>query len=111
MATTGASPPAGPRGAGRRIPAPRGGENRGGTMADDAGKMPEQYVHQPAPPLDVKVRDLVPEHGVGFLGVYDLAVDTDRRCWVRLDAPVFGADFEQVAPILIRRARDGGYEI
>src|SRR5690349_3211577 len=80
-------------------------------MADDAGKMPEQFVHQPAPPLDVKVRDLVPEHGVGFLGVYDLAVDTDRRCWVRLDAPVFGADFEQVAPILIRRARDGGYEI
>jgi hypothetical protein len=38
-------------------------------------------------------------------------VDVDRVCWVLLDAPVFGADFQDVAPLILRRTRDAGYEI
>ena len=81
-------------------------------MPDDAGKMPEQYINRNTPPfVQLKVKDLKPEHGEGFIGVGDVAVDTDRECWVLLDAPVFGADFEDVAPIIIRRTQDAGYEV
>lgn len=81
-------------------------------MPDDEGKMSEQYIDRPAPPfVQLKVKDLEPEHGEGFIGVDDVAVDEDRVCWVLLDAPVFGAEFRDVAPITIRRARDAGYEV
>src|SRR5512135_831384 len=81
-------------------------------MADDSGKMPEEFIDRPGPPwLELKVKDLKPEHGEGFIGVGDVAVDTDRGCWVLLDAPVFGADFRDVAPVVIRRTEDAGYEV
>jgi hypothetical protein len=81
-------------------------------MSGDPGKMPERYIARPArPSVQLKVKDLEPEHGEGFIGVDDVAVDVDRACWVLLDAPVFGADFRDVAPIIIRRTRDGGYEV
>jgi hypothetical protein len=80
-------------------------------MPDDVGKMPEQYINRLAPPVELKVKDLKPEHGEGFIGVDDVAVDVNRVCWVLLDAPVFGADFQNVAPIIIRRTRDAGYEV
>ena len=82
-------------------------------MPDDlAGKMPEEFIDRPAPPfVQLKVKDLTPEHGEGFIGVGDVAVDANRTCWVLLDAPVFGANFREVAPIIIRRTQDGGYEV
>ena len=81
-------------------------------MTGDSGKMPEEYIDRPAPPfVQLKVKDLEPEHGEGFIGVGDVAVDTNRQCWVLLDAPVFGADFRDVAPLILRRTRDAGYEI
>ena len=61
--------------------------------------------------MDFKVKDLTPEHSDRFIGVRDVAVDHERVCWVLLDAPVFGADMRSVAPILIRRTRDAGYEV
>jgi hypothetical protein len=81
-------------------------------MSDDSGLMPEEYIDRPEPPsVQLKVQDLEPEHGEVFLGVGDVAVDQDRVCWVLLDAPVFGSDFQDVAPLILRRARDGGYQI
>ena len=81
-------------------------------MPDDSGKMPEGLIDRPEPPfVQLKVKDLTPEHGEVFLGVGDVAVDTSRQCWVLLDAPVFGADFRDVAPIVIRRTPDAGYEV
>jgi hypothetical protein len=81
-------------------------------MTADLGKMPEDYIDRPVTPLEeLKVRDLTPEHGQGFIGVGDVAVDTERGCWVLLDAPVFEADFQDVAPILIRRTPDAEYQI
>jgi hypothetical protein len=81
-------------------------------MSDDSGKMPEQFIDRPGPPfVQLKVKDLKPEHGEGFIGVDDVAVDTNRQCWVLLDAPVFGADFRDVAPLILRRTPDAGYEI
>src|SRR5512146_2618490 len=59
----------------------------------------------------VKVKDLKPEHGEGFIGVGDVAVEANRTCRVLLDAPVFEADFRDVAPIIIRRTQDAGYEV
>lgn len=38
-------------------------------------------------------------------------MDVNRECWVLLDAPVFGAHYRDVAPIVIRRTRDAGYEV
>jgi hypothetical protein len=81
-------------------------------MSDDSGKMPEEYIDRPGRPfVQLKVKDLEPEHGEGFIGVGDVAVDVDRACWVLRDAPVFGSDFRDVAPIVLRRTRDAGYEI
>jgi hypothetical protein len=81
-------------------------------MPDDVGKMPEQYINRHALLIvELKVKDLKPEHGEGFIGVDDVAVDVNRVCWVLLDAPVFGADFQDVAPIIIRLTRDAGYEV
>jgi hypothetical protein len=81
-------------------------------MTDDSGKMPEQYINRTEQlPVEFKVKDLKPEHGEGFIGVGDVAVDANRTCWVLLDAPVFGADFQDVAPIIIRRTQDAGYEV
>lgn len=81
-------------------------------MPGDSGKMPEGYIDRwEAPFVQLKVKDLTPEHGEGFIGADDVAVDLDRECWVLLDAPVFGADFRDVAPIVIRRTRDAGYEV
>ena len=81
-------------------------------MTDDSGKMPEQYIDRSERlSEELKVKDLKPEHGEGFIGVGDVAVDANRRCWVLLDAPVFGADFQDVAPIIIRRTQDAGYEV
>ena len=80
-------------------------------MSDDS-KMPEQFIDRPGPPfVQLKVKDLEPEHGEGFIGVGDVAVDTNQQCWVLLDAPVFGADFRDVAPLILRRTPDAGYEI
>ena len=45
-----------------------------------------------------------------YTGPY-VAVDVNRKCWVLLDAPVFAADYRDVAPIVIRRTRDGSYEV
>src|SRR5512142_3028776 len=74
--------------------------------------MPEQYIDRPGQPfVQLKVKDLKPEHGEGFIGVGDVAVDANRTCRVLLDAPVFGADFRYVAPISIRRTQDAGYEV
>jgi hypothetical protein len=56
-------------------------------------------------------KDLEPEHGEAFIGVGDIAVDMDRVCWVLRDAPVFGSDFRDVAPVILRRTRDAAYEI
>lgn len=81
-------------------------------MSDDSGLMPGEYIDRPEPPfVQLKVKDLEPEHGERFIGVGDVAVDVDRVCWVLLDAPVFGSDFQDVAPIILRRTRDAGYEI
>lgn len=81
-------------------------------MSDDSGMMPEEYIDRPGPPfVQLKVKDLKPEPGEGFIGVGGVAVDTSRPCWVLLDAPVFGADFRDVAPLILRRTRDAGYEI
>jgi hypothetical protein len=81
-------------------------------MSDALGLMPEESIDRPGPPfVQLKVRDLEPEHGEGFIGVGDVAVDVDRQCWVLLDAPVFGADFRDVAPLTLRRTPDAGYEI
>ena len=81
-------------------------------MSDESGRMPEEYIdHSEPPPEQLKVKDLAPEHGEVFLGVDDVAVDLDRVCWVLLDAPVFGAEFRDVAPLILRRTRDAGYEI
>lgn len=81
-------------------------------MRDDFGKMPEANIDRPATPfVQLKVADLTPEHGDAFLGVGDVAVDANRECWALLDAPVFGADFQDVAPLIIRRTREGGYEV
>jgi hypothetical protein len=81
-------------------------------MSDDSGLMPEESIDRPGPPfVQLKVRDLGPEHGEGFIGVGDVAVDVDRVCWVLLDAPVFGSDCQDVAPLILRRTRDAGYEI
>lgn len=81
-------------------------------MSDESGLMPELYIDKPAPPfVQLKVGDLGPEHGEGFIGVGDVAVDLDRVCWVLIDAPVFGEDFRDVAPIVLRRTREGDYEI
>ena len=81
-------------------------------MTGDSGKMPEQFIDRPEEPfVQLKVKDLAPEHGEGFIGVGDVAVDVNRQCWVLLDAPVFGADFQNVAPIIIRRTQDAGYEV
>ena len=80
-------------------------------MSDET-KMPEQFIDRPEPPfVQLKVKDLEPEHGEGFIGVGDVAVDTNRQCWVLLDAPVFGADFRDVAPLILRRTPDADYEI
>ncbi len=81
-------------------------------MSDESGRMPEQYLHEPEPPFEqLKVEGLKPEHGEGFIGVNDVAVDEKRVCWVLLDAPVFESEFRDVAPIILRRTRDAGYEI
>jgi len=81
-------------------------------MSGDSGLMPEEYVDRPKPPfVQLKVKDLEPELGEGFIGIGDVAVDVDRACWVLLDAPVFGRDFRDVAPLILRRTRDAGYEI
>jgi hypothetical protein len=81
-------------------------------MTGDSGKMPEQFIDRPAEPFEqLKVKDLTPEHGERFIGVGDVAVDVNRECWVLLDAPVFGAHFRDVAPIIIRRTQDAGFEV
>ena len=81
-------------------------------MTGDSGKMPEEYIDRPGQPfVQLKVKDLKPEHGERFIGVGDVAVDVNRQCWVLLDAPVFGVDFRDVAPIIIRRTQDAGYEV
>jgi len=81
-------------------------------MSDDSGNMPEQFIDRPeAPFVQLKVKDLEPEHGEGFIGVGDVIVDTNRQCWVLLDAPVFGPDFRDAAPLILRRTQDAGYEI
>jgi len=81
-------------------------------MSDDSGLMPGEYIDSPEPPFEqLKVKDLEPEHGERFIGGGDVALDVDRVCWVLLDAPVFGSDFQDVAPIILRRTRDAGYEI
>lgn len=81
-------------------------------MTGDSGKMPEEYIDRPAEPfVQLKVKDLKPEDGERFIGVGDVAVDANRTCRVLLDAPVFGADFRDVAPIIIRRTQDAGYEV
>jgi hypothetical protein len=68
-------------------------------MQDEAGKMPEQYINRPALPFEqLRAYDLKPEHGEGLIGFDDVAVEVNRVCWVRLNAPVFGADFREVAP-------------
>src|SRR5690349_10733117 len=83
-----------------------------GTMADDSGLMPETFIDRPGPQfVETKVKDLEPEHGECFIGVGDVAVDVNRKCWVWLDAPVFSAAYRDVAPIVIRRTRDAGYEV
>jgi hypothetical protein len=80
-------------------------------MSDET-KMPEQFINRPGPPfVQLKVKDLEPAHGQGFIGAGDVAVDTNRQCWVLLDAPVFGADLRDVAPLILRRTPDAGYEI
>ncbi len=88
-------------------------EERGaGPMSDHSGLMPEGYIDRPELPfVQLKVKDLEPEHGENFIGVGDVAVDMDRVCWVLLDAPVFGSEFRDVAPIILRRTPDAGYEI
>ena len=81
-------------------------------MSDKSGMMPEEFIDKPRLPfVQLKVGDLGPEHGEGFIGVGDVAVDLDRVCWVLIDAPVFDEDFRDVAPIVLRRTRDAGYEI
>jgi hypothetical protein len=81
-------------------------------MSDDSGLMPEAFIDRPVPPpVQLKVKDLEPGHGERFIGVGDVSVDVDRQCWVLLDAPVFGPDFQNVAPLILRRTPDGGYEI
>src|SRR4051812_39736429 len=51
-------------------------------MTADPGKMPEEFIDRPGEPfVQLKVRDLTPEHGEGFIGVGDVAVDVDRECW------------------------------
>jgi hypothetical protein len=81
-------------------------------MTADSGKMPEQFIDSPGPAfVELKVKDLEPEHGARFIGVGDVAVDTNRQCWVLLDAPVFEADFRDVAPLILRRTPHAGYEI
>jgi hypothetical protein len=78
----------------------------------ESGKLPEGYVAEPAPAFEqIRVADLRPHHGDAYLGVGDVAVDTDRACWVLLDAPVFGADFQAVAPVIIRRKPDDNLEV
>ena len=58
------------------------------TMSDKSGLMPEEFIDKPEPPfVQLKVGDLGPEHGEGFIGVGDVAVDLDRVCWVLIDAP------------------------
>jgi hypothetical protein len=82
------------------------------TMSNNLGLMPEEYIDRPESQfVQLKVKDLEPEHGERFIGVGDVAVDVDRVCWVLLDAPVFDSDFRDVAPITIRRTRDTGYEV
>jgi hypothetical protein len=81
-------------------------------MTGNSGKMPEEFIDRTAQPfVQLKVKDLTPEHGDGFIGVGDVAVDANRACWVLLDAPVFGAGFRDVAPIVIRRTSDAGYQV
>jgi hypothetical protein len=81
-------------------------------MSDESGRMPEAYIDEPEPPFaQLKVEDLGPGHGEVFIGVDDVAVDVDRVCWVLRDAPVFGGEFRDVAPLLLRRTRDLGYEL
>lgn len=81
-------------------------------MSDESGMMPEEYIDRPGSPfVQLKVKDLEPEHGAGFIGVGDVTVDVDRTCWVLRDAPVFGPDFRDVAPLILRRTPDAGYEI
>jgi hypothetical protein len=81
-------------------------------MQYEAGKMPEQYINIPTLDFEqLQVNDLKSEHGEGLIGFDDVAVDVNRVCWVRLNAPVFGADFREVAPITIRRTQDAGYEV
>jgi hypothetical protein len=81
-------------------------------MPDESGLMPEEFIDRPEPsPEQLKVKDLELEHGDRFIGVRDVAVDHERRCWALRDAPVFEADLRDVAPIAIRRTPDGGYEV
>jgi hypothetical protein len=81
-------------------------------MPDESGLMPEEFIDRTEPsPEQLKVKDLQLRHGEGFIGVSDVAVDLDRECWVLLDAPVFGADFQDVAPIAVRRTPEAGYEV
>ena len=81
-------------------------------MSSESGLMPEEHIYrQERPFVQLKVKDLQPEHGEGFIGVGDVAVDEDRVCWVLLDAPVFGSEFQDVAPIILRRSPDSDYAI
>ena len=74
----------------------------GGRVFDGTGRDPAQ--------ADVAIEDgRIVDVGSGLDG--DVAVDVNRDCWVLLDAPIFGADFRDVAPIIIRRTRDAGYEV
>lgn len=81
-------------------------------MSDHSGLMPEEYIDEPEATCEqLKVEDLKPEHGDGFIGFDDVAVDMHRVCWVLRDAPVFGGEFRDVAPIILRRTRDSDFEI
>jgi len=74
--------------------------------------MSEESIDGPGQPLvQLKVKNLEPQHGEGFIGAGDVAVDVNRQCWVLLDAPVFGVDFRDMAPITTRPTQDAGYEV
>jgi hypothetical protein len=79
-------------------------------MPHDSELMPEQFI-APQFPKGLKVKDLKPEHGEGFIGFEHVEIDKNRVCWVLLDAPVRGADYQTIAFISIRRTGDGGYQV
>ncbi len=50
-------------------------------MSEESGMMPKEYIDRPSPPfVQLKVKDLKPEHGERFIGVGNVAVDECLAC-------------------------------